>query len=75
MKTVPLAVAARRLNVSEASIRRWCDSGKLAHWVTFGGHRRVSEESIEECRRLRGGANESGAESRHNTRLDAADRR
>ena len=33
---------ARAIGVSEASIKRWCDKGKLHFEKTVGGHRRLS---------------------------------
>ena len=33
---------ARAIGVSEASIKRWCDKGKLSYEKTVGGHRRLS---------------------------------
>jgi methanogenic corrinoid protein MtbC1 len=33
---------ARAIGVSEASIKRWCDKGKLSYDRTVGGHRRLS---------------------------------
>ena len=33
---------ARAIGVSEASIKRWCDKGKLTFERTVGGHRRLS---------------------------------
>lgn len=33
---------ARAIGVSEASIKRWCDKGKLSYEKTLGGHRRLS---------------------------------
>jgi len=33
---------ARSIGVSEATIKRWCDKGKLAYEKTLGGHRRLS---------------------------------
>ena len=33
---------ARAMNVSESSIKRWCDGGAIATQYTAGGHRKVS---------------------------------
>jgi hypothetical protein len=33
---------ARAIGVSEASIKRWYDKGKVAYEKTLGGHRRLS---------------------------------
>lgn len=37
---------ARALGVSEASIKRWCDSGVIACGRTAGGHRRVPWQGV-----------------------------
>lgn len=37
---------ARAIGVSEASIKRWCDKGKLDSEKTVGGHRRLSLPAI-----------------------------
>ena len=34
------------LGVSEASVKRWCDQGKIASFRTAGGHRRVSLANV-----------------------------
>lgn len=39
---------ARRLGVSESSVKRWLDQGLVPVLRTAGGHRRVSEESLDE---------------------------
>lgn len=39
---------ARRLGVSESSVKRWLDQGVVPVLRTAGGHRRVSAESLEE---------------------------
>lgn len=43
--------AARVLGVSEASVKRWADSGRLPTEKTAGGHRRFSPEDIAVMRR------------------------
>lgn len=40
--------AAEALGVSEASVKRWCDQGKLVAVRTAGGHRRVRVSSIHD---------------------------
>lgn len=39
---------AQRLGVSESSVKRWLDQGVVPVLRTAGGHRRVSQESLEE---------------------------
>ena len=39
---------AQALGVSESSLKRWCDQGRIAVQHTPGGHRRISLESILE---------------------------
>lgn len=34
------------LGVSEATVKRWCDSGLLEVVRTVGGHRKISAESV-----------------------------
>jgi len=38
---------AERLGVSESSVKRWLDQGTVPILRTAGGHRRVSQESVE----------------------------
>jgi excisionase family DNA binding protein len=38
---------ARRLGVSQPTVQRWVDSGRLRAWKTLGGHRRVDAESAD----------------------------
>jgi MerR family transcriptional regulator, light-induced transcriptional regulator len=38
---------AERLGVSESSVKRWLDQGAVPILRTAGGHRRVSQESVE----------------------------
>lgn len=47
------------LGVSEASVKRWCDAGKIQAFRTAGGHRRLAVPSV--IRFLR----ESGADPAH----------
>lgn len=42
-----LGQASRLLGVSEATIRRWSDAGRLATFTTPGGHRRFPRRAIE----------------------------
>ena len=42
---------AERLGVSESSVKRWLDQGVVPVLRTAGGHRRISEESVEELLR------------------------
>lgn len=37
---------ARAIGVSEASLKRWCDKGKLTSTKTAGGHRRLHVSSV-----------------------------
>ena len=37
---------AEALQVSESSVKRWCDSGRLQTQYTSGGHRRVGTKSL-----------------------------
>lgn len=39
--------AAKRLDVSTDSIRRWFDDGKLTGWRTPGGVRRIDAASVQ----------------------------
>ncbi|HBJ35488.1 MAG TPA: MerR family transcriptional regulator [Planctomycetaceae bacterium] len=53
MKGFPLAhyspkQVADRLGVSESSVKRWLDQGAVPILRTAGGHRRVSQESVEQ---------------------------
>jgi methanogenic corrinoid protein MtbC1 len=41
-KTFSPRQLSRSIVVSEATIKRWCDKGKLAYEKTVGGHRRLS---------------------------------
>ena len=37
---------AQAIGVSESSVKRWCDAGRLAVELTAGGHRRIRLDSI-----------------------------
>jgi excisionase family DNA binding protein len=56
--------AARVLGVSEASVKRWADSGLLPMEKTAGGHRRFRPEDVAAARRARLGESESLAPER-----------
>lgn len=45
---------ARLLSVSEATVKRWSDDGRLRSDKTVGGHRRFSIEAIAQLRREQG---------------------
>ncbi len=45
---------ARLLKVSEATVKRWADSGALKPGKTVGGHRRFTVDSVAQLRRDRG---------------------
>ena len=45
-KLVTVMVAAERLSVSPATVRRLCHAGKLHAIRTEGNHRRITEDSI-----------------------------
>ncbi len=54
MKLVTPKQAGRVLNVSEATIKRWCDQGHLAAEKTQGGHRRIAVPEIIHYARTHG---------------------
>lgn len=39
--------AARFAGVDGDTVRRWCDSGRLAHMRTAGNHRRIDRDALE----------------------------
>ncbi|MBV9958343.1 MAG: helix-turn-helix domain-containing protein, partial [Acidobacteria bacterium] len=45
-KDLTSSEAARLLGVSEASVKRWADSGLLPALKTAGGHRRFRPEDV-----------------------------
>src|SRR5215213_8899170 len=51
--------AARVLGVSEASVKRWADSGLLPMEKTAGGHRRFRPEDVAAARRASSAAGEA----------------
>ncbi len=46
--------AAQALDVSEASVKRWCDRGLLVPTLTAGGHRRIAVAEVLRFVRSRG---------------------
>lgn len=50
-KTLTSKQAARLLGVSEASVKRWADGGRLPALKTAGGHRRFRPEDLAAFRR------------------------
>lgn len=46
--------AAQALDVSEASVKRWCDRGLLIPTLTAGGHRRIAVAEVLRFVRARG---------------------
>ncbi|MBV9928439.1 MAG: B12-binding domain-containing protein [Acidobacteria bacterium] len=56
--------AARVLGVSEASVKRWADSGLLPMEKTAGGHRRFRPEDLAAARRAHPAAGEAPPERR-----------
>lgn len=45
--SVRIGEAARLLEVSPDTIRRWCDAGKLHCTRTLGGQRRIRRADVE----------------------------
>ena len=39
--------AAELLNVAVSTIQSWTDDGVLKAWITAGGHRRITKDSVE----------------------------
>ena len=52
------------LGVSEASVKRWADSGLLPMEKTAGGHRRFRPEDVAAVRRARPSRQAWGLDSR-----------
>ncbi|KAF6001474.1 hypothetical protein CCYA_CCYA13G3556 [Cyanidiococcus yangmingshanensis] len=46
--SITVARAAEIFAVCPKTIRRWCDAGKLEHFRTPGGHRRIRTSSVLE---------------------------
>ncbi len=59
--SLSISVAASRLGLSPNSIRRLCDSGKLASFRTAGGHLRLPAEAIESYRKGNGASDASAS--------------
>ena len=47
IKWISTGQAARRLGCCHATVRRWCDSGKLTHWVTPTNQYKVAQRDVE----------------------------
>ena len=47
--------AAKFLGVSESSLKRWCDSGRIKATKTPGGHRKIEQADLIEFARKHGG--------------------
>ena len=47
MKDFTTATAAKSLDVSPGTVRRWVDLGLVQARVTVGGHRRISAAEVE----------------------------
>lgn len=43
---------SRAINVSESSVKRWCDRGDIATQYTAGGHRRITMSALMEFLRV-----------------------
>ncbi len=56
--------AARRLGVSVRTIQLWVESGALDAWKTSGGHRRISESSLNRVLSERSATESSVSRSR-----------
>lgn len=49
--TVPISVAAQMLGVSDMTVRRWADAGRLpVHHKTAAGHRRFLLSDVDKLR-------------------------
>lgn len=48
MESVSPRQAAKALGVSESSLKRWCDQGRIAFAKTAGGHRRLAVSDLAE---------------------------
>lgn len=46
-KWISTGQAARRLGCCHATVRRWCDSGKLSHWKTPTNQYKVAQHDVE----------------------------
>ena len=54
-KSLSTKQAADFLAISEASVRRWTDSGYLPYWLTPGGHRRFDPDELSAWKTARRG--------------------
>lgn len=45
---IRISEASAILGVSDVALRKWTDEGKIAAFITPGGHRRYSEEALQE---------------------------
>lgn len=45
-KDLSMSEAAFVLGVNPKTIARWCNEGKIAHYRTLGGHRRIPSEEM-----------------------------
>ncbi len=62
-----LAQAARLLGVHPSTLRRWADTGKIAHVKTLSGRRRFSPQILKQARREM----QQGASGKSNDRFEA----
>jgi len=46
-----LAEAAQILGIHQSTLRRWADTGKIAHFRTLSGRRRFTRSAIEEAKK------------------------
>ena len=63
---------ARLLRVSEATVKRWADDGRLRSEKTVGGHRRFGIQAIAHLRRQQGVGPDSQAPARNAARKKRA---
>ena len=59
--TLSIGVAARELNVSVDTLRRWEAEGKIQSTRTLGGQRRYSPDEISRVRGLMAGPEKASA--------------
>lgn len=55
MRSLTTRQCAEYLAISEASVRRWADSGHLPYWLTPGGQRRFDERELDVWKTARRG--------------------
>ncbi|MEO8435753.1 MAG: helix-turn-helix domain-containing protein [Pyrinomonadaceae bacterium] len=70
-KNLTTKEVARLLRVSEATVKRWTDDGRLRSDKTVGGHRRFSIQAIAQLRREQGIGPDSQPQSRRAARSKA----